>query len=161
MRGFQTIACVPHEKIFNHLQVIDIAQKMDGYNYVDTNIDKEWTVKYNDEELRGFGRISYLNNSVAYLGPTYVSPKYRGQGLQESLIQTREHLAQARNIKKLIAITDTVNIYSSNNLIRQGFELKKFNFCCGDDQYNMYITLDGINLIKINPKESLFWEKQI
>jgi GNAT superfamily N-acetyltransferase len=85
-----------------------------------------WWIVYNKQTPVAFAGMysSKTERYGSYLIRSGVMPKHRGQGLQRQLIQCREE--KAKKIGYNALVTDTTgNIYSSNNLIAEGFRLFK------------------------------------
>lgn len=58
-----------------------------------------------------------------YLGPSFVRPLYRGQGLQRLLIQVRELYAKKNGFSVLTSCCYPDNIWSIRNLVACGYEI--------------------------------------
>lgn len=67
--------------------------------------------------------VVYPEEDLCYLSAMVVLPEYRGKGLQRQHIRTRVKWAKCQNISQVITCTHKYTHASSNNLIREGFEL--------------------------------------
>src|SRR4051812_17408470 len=99
-----------------------------------------WVV-FDGEDWVGYGCARIHDTDTVYLGPTWIHPNYRGNGLQLKLLKKREIFFRKIGIKYLISSTLYTNSTSGNNLIRAGFKLTK--------------AWPGID------PEGLFWRKEL
>jgi len=60
---------------------------------------------------------------VAHMETIAILPRYRGNGLQYSMMQTGEEELKKRGYRYLMCTIHPENIYSKNNAIRQGYEV--------------------------------------
>ncbi len=81
-----------------------------------------WLLKTHSGVLCGFAGLvpndPYVG--VGYLKRAYVSPDYRGRGVQLDMIYTR--VAKAHELGWHQLVTETTSQYSARNLSRAGFE---------------------------------------
>jgi GNAT superfamily N-acetyltransferase len=83
-----------------------------------------WFVIYVDGEWAGYGGLNLVHKSgVAYLGPSFVKPEFRGRGFQRQLLEAREEYAKNNAIWLLTTSTEDDNIYSINNLLACGYTM--------------------------------------
>lgn len=74
------------------------------------------------KDLDKFGIDLDFNEVVDY-GPMFVNPKYVGNSLQYQMLKELDEYSSNKGYKYAISTVHPDNIYSINNLIRDGFEL--------------------------------------
>lgn len=74
------------------------------------------------KDLDKFGIDLDFNEVVDY-GPMFVNPKYVGNSLQYQMLKELDEYSSNKGYKYAISTVHPNNIYSINNLIRDGFEL--------------------------------------
>lgn len=74
------------------------------------------------KDLDKFGIDLDFNEVVDY-GPMFVNSKYVGNSLQYQMLKELDEYSSNRGYKYAISTVHPNNIYSINNLIRDGFEL--------------------------------------
>lgn len=74
------------------------------------------------KNLDKFGIDLDFNEVVDY-GPMFVNPKYVGNSLQYQMLKELDEYSSNKGYKHAISTVHPNNIYSINNLIRDGFEL--------------------------------------
>lgn len=74
------------------------------------------------KDLDKFGIDLDFNEVVDY-GPMFVNPKYVGNSLQYQMLKELDEYSSNRGYKYAISTVHPNNIYSINNLIKDGFEL--------------------------------------
>lgn len=79
-----------------------------------------WVVFYGKKWI-GYGCASVQDKETLYLGPTFISEKHRGKGLQKKLIRVREKFAQKKGFSYLISSVNYDNVVSAKNLETSGF----------------------------------------
>lgn len=65
------------------------------------------------------------DQDTLYLGPSFVFPEYRGDGLQRRMIESRLRFARRKGFKRIVSSTSPDNVVSGNNLISSGFRLTR------------------------------------
>lgn len=71
---------------------------------------------YLQEELQETDIIGWFSGML-------VHPRHRGQGLQTTLLRSREEYAKANGVTFLIAVVNPINKHSIDNLINNSFTL--------------------------------------
>lgn len=74
------------------------------------------------KDIDKFGIDLDFNEVVDY-GPMFVNPKYVGNSLQYQMLKELDEYSSNKGYKYAISTVHPNNIYSINNLIRDGFEL--------------------------------------
>ncbi len=74
------------------------------------------------KDLNKFGIDLDFNEVVDY-GPMFVNPKYVGNSLQYQMLKELDEYSSNKGYKYAISTVHPNNIYSINNLIKDGFEL--------------------------------------
>lgn len=74
------------------------------------------------KDLDKFGIDLDFNEVVDY-GPMFVNPKYVGNSLQYQMLKELDEYSSNKGYKYAISTVHPNNIYSINNLIKDGFEL--------------------------------------
>lgn len=85
----------------------------------------DWWLVYHQGEPVGFAgmRPAVTDPEAAFLCLAGVLASHRGKGLQRKLVRKRLELAKQEGYARVISHTMTWNVHSSNNLVREGFEL--------------------------------------
>ena len=66
--------------------------------------------------------LNYSEEICADAGPMFVSSEYRGKGLQFQMFQKLEEFCKNKNLKYILTTANPDNIYSSNNMLKAGYE---------------------------------------
>jgi GNAT superfamily N-acetyltransferase len=84
-----------------------------------------WTIHDMVDGLEvGHAAMRIVDKETVFMGPTYVAPKARGQGLQRKTLAVREEFAvKVLHCSRAISSTLRDNYASANNLIRCGYLL--------------------------------------
>ena len=83
-----------------------------------------WVVLKADRVVCFAGALD-KGRGTMFLGVSGVIPEYRGDGLQQLMIQRREEHARLLGFRELVSYVDPENYPSANNFIRCGFTLCK------------------------------------
>ena len=81
---------------------------MEPYNY-------GYDLRFSKEELL----------QVVHMDTAAVHPKYRGLGLQGQMVRVAENALAGQERKILICTVHPENLFSLNNMLRQGYEIQK------------------------------------
>lgn len=105
---------------------VELAEEMQKLSSTDVyNIDFHWWVAYKNKKWVGFAGLRLITDEISYVGPTFVKPEARGQGLQLRFFRIRERFTKKNNRTKMVCRVDYDNPWSANNCIRAGFHLEK------------------------------------
>lgn len=104
-----------------------------------------WWFAYVDGERAGFACLTrgFKVKHLGYLAWAGVMPKYRGRGIQRLLIRARLKQAKTLGLQRVITYTLRSNPASSNNLIKEGFQL--------------YMPSPGWNM----GRDALYWRRKL
>lgn len=119
--------------VYANLKVLD-EQVFDADDEFKTN--REWWVILDDNKIVAYCGSGYMEN-ICHFVRAWVSPKYRGKGLQRKMIKTR--LKAAKDYEVAITYTSIDNVVSSNNLISTGFKLYQPKYKWAGKQFNYWI----------------------
>lgn len=85
--------------------------------------DDFWFV-YNNNDIIGYcASTQYEMPWVSFLSGCAILPDFRGHGLQSRCIKVREQRAKKLGYTRCVSYTIPSNIYSANNLIKNGYKL--------------------------------------
>lgn len=85
-----------------------------------------WWVAFDKKnQWVGYSGLGVFDRETAISGPAQVKELARGNGLQRAMYWPKERFTKQNGFKRIIAVTDVENIYSSNNLIACGFRMRK------------------------------------
>lgn len=76
-----------------------------------------------DKDLKKF-ELDLDYKEVVDYGPMFVNPKYVGNGLQYQMLKVLERYCKNKQYKYVVSTVHPDNIYSINNLLKDGFVLK-------------------------------------
>lgn len=76
-----------------------------------------------DEKALKKFNVNLNHKEVADYGPMFVNSKYIGNGLQYQMLLKMDDICIKSNYKYAISTVHPENVYSINNLIKDGFEL--------------------------------------
>lgn len=82
-----------------------------------------WWVIFHKKNWIGYSGLRVHDANSLFLGPMFIKPEYRGQGLQLKLIKKRQRLAKKMGCHRLISSALDTNYPSINNLLKCGFLL--------------------------------------
>ena len=103
--------------------------KNDTHIYVYKNNDEvissSMLIPSTEKDLKKFG-IDLDYKEVVDYGTEVVSEKYRGNGLQQYMLDELEKISKKKGYKYAITTIHPDNIYSINNILKNGFEFKGF-----------------------------------
>lgn len=111
----------------NYVQAKPIIQRLNRRLFADEMIDTSkdsqavWWIAMAGDRVAGYAAL-LPRGQDGYLLRAGVSPRFRGQGLQKQLIQTRENYARKIGLKRLVTDTHKSNEASIRSLERQGFK---------------------------------------
>ncbi len=77
---------------------------------------------YEKDKWCGYACVQKYGEAL-YFGPTFVKKKFRGKGFQNLMMKKKILWAKKNKYKLLTSMTEYVNVWSSNNLIKNGFTL--------------------------------------
>lgn len=86
-----------------------------------------WWVFLDGSDWVAYAGLSFYNKNTFYLGPTFVKESYRGLGYQSWLIQLREKYALEQGIKRMVTFVEKTNVFSLNNLKKNGYQIIQLN----------------------------------
>lgn len=84
--------------------------------------NREWFVILVDGKIIAYSGHT-ISERICIFVRMWVSPKYRGKGIQSKMIRKRIASAKKHKCTNIITYTSIDNVPSSNNLIKNGFRL--------------------------------------
>jgi GNAT superfamily N-acetyltransferase len=95
-----------------------------------------------DGRLAGYGGMDPAPaGGIAWAGPTYVLPQFRGRGLQLRLLEARVAYARKKKVARLVTAVDLDNFASLKNLLAAGFVGS--HFCGRRNHLELTFELNG------------------
>lgn len=82
-------------------------------------------MKANEETISKYGLTLNQNDTIEY-GSMIVNPKYVGNSLQFQMLLELERYSKNNNFKYAIGAVHPLNVYSINNLLKNGFKQVAF-----------------------------------
>jgi GNAT superfamily N-acetyltransferase len=79
-------------------------------------------VSFGVKNIVGFDNIQLKNNNLAWIGPVFVSKKYRGLGINKVMVNFAIKTCRQKGIKSLLTSINSKNIPSINSFIKIGFK---------------------------------------
>lgn len=95
----------------------------EAWEWLDLPAHYWWSIRDADGKEVGHAGLRVVDTATVFMGPTYVAPEARGNGLQRQALYVREEFARRSHYTRAITSTDRNNLPSANNLIRCGYLL--------------------------------------